>query len=133
MKRTIACFYMLFILLGLAACGNTAQVQQPEPSAAVHTSLELLSAAPGDGIQNVSQPEKQSRILVAYFSATGTTKQVAGMIAEQTGADLYEITPEIPYTPADLNYGDSSSRTTAEQNNSSSRPAISGSIERIDN
>ena len=124
---------MLFILLGLAACGNTAQVQQPEPSAAVHTSLELLSAAPGDGIQNVSQPEKQSRILVAYFSATGTTKQVAGMIAEQTGADLYEITPEIPYTPADLNYGDSSSRTTAEQNNSSSRPAISGSIERIDN
>ena len=133
MKQTIACFCMLFTLLGLAACGNTAQVQRPEQSAAVQTLPEPSSAVHSGDALDESQPEKQGRILVAYFSAAGTTKQVAGMIAEQTGADLYEITPEIPYTPADLDYGDSSSRTTAEQSDSSARPAISGTVDHMEN
>lgn len=133
MKRTIAYFCILFTLLGLAACGNTAQVQQPEQSTAVQTLPELLSTVHRGDAPDKSQPEKQGRILVAYFSATGTTEQVAGIIAEQIGADLYEITPETPYTPADLDYGDSSSRTTAEQSNSSARPTISGSVDRMEN
>ena len=72
---------------------------------------------------------KDSRTLVAYFSCTGTTERIAGMIAEQTGAELYEITPEIPYTQADLNYGDSSSRATVEQREPSARPAITGEVD----
>lgn len=69
-----------------------------------------------------------NKILVAYFSCTGTTKQIAEMAAEQTGANLYEITPQTPYTAADLNYSNPSSRATAEQNDPSARPAISGSV-----
>lgn len=69
------------------------------------------------------------KILVAYFSATNTTEKIAGYIAEELPADLYEIVPEIPYTSADLNYGDSSSRTSIEMNDPDARPAISGSIE----
>ena len=65
-----------------------------------------------------------SDILVAYFSATGTTKGVAERIAAVTGGDLYEILPVDPYTAADLNYNDRSSRSTSEQNDKNARPEI---------
>lgn len=73
-------------------------------------------------------PEK-NRILVAYFSATNTTERLAGFIADGLHSDLYEIVPEIQYTSADLNYGDSQSRTSIEMNDPNARPAISGSVE----
>ena len=62
--------------------------------------------------------------LVAYFSPTGTTKKAAQKLAGLTGADLYEIRPEIPYTTADLNWQDSGSRSSVEMKDSASRPAI---------
>ncbi len=70
-------------------------------------------------------------ILVAYFSCTGTTKPLAEYAAEYLNADLYEIRPEVPYTNADLNYSNSSSRTTKEQNDPKARPAISGKVENM--
>lgn len=69
-----------------------------------------------------------NHVLVAYFSATNTTEKIAGYIADGLNADLYEIVPEVPYTSADLNYNNSSSRTTIEMNDPDSRPAISGSV-----
>ena len=63
---------------------------------------------------------------MAYFSATGTTKGVAEKIAAVTGGDLYEIVPAEPYTDADLNYNDRSSRSTKEQDDKDARPAIAG-------
>lgn len=65
-------------------------------------------------------------MLVAYFSATGTTKAAAGRVAEATGGDLYEIRPEQPYTAADLDYTDRRSRSSVEMNDPQSRPAING-------
>ena len=65
-----------------------------------------------------------SDILVAYFSATGTTKGVAERIATVTGGDLYEILAADPYTDDDLNYNDKSSRSTSEQNDKNARPEI---------
>ena len=65
-----------------------------------------------------------SDILVAYFSATGTTKGVAERIAAVTGGDLYEILAADPYTDDDLNYNDKSSRSTSEQNDKNARPEI---------
>ena len=66
------------------------------------------------------------KILVAYFSCTGNTKGVAKLIASEMGADLYEITPKIPYTDEDLNYNNSNSRATKEQNDDNARPEIEG-------
>ncbi len=56
------------------------------------------------------------KVLVAHFSATGSTERVAGYIAEATGGDLFELEPANPYTSADLDYGNSSSRVTREHN-----------------
>ncbi|SEH63752.1 MULTISPECIES: flavodoxin [Atopobiaceae] len=66
--------------------------------------------------------------LVAYFSASGTTAKVAKDLAAATGADLFEIEPENPYSSADLNWQDKKSRTTIEMNDESCRPAIAGEV-----
>lgn len=68
------------------------------------------------------------KILVAYFSCTGTTKSVAQKLAQAIGADMYEIKPSKPYTSADLNWNNKSSRSSVEMNNLSSRPAITGNV-----
>ena len=62
--------------------------------------------------------------LVAYFSASGTTKKTAEMVAEAAGADLYEITPAVAYTKADLNWMDKKSRSSVEMNDKKFRPEI---------
>lgn len=73
-----------------------------------------------------------SQTLVTYFSASGVTANAAKILAQAAGADLYEIKPEVPYTRADLNWMDKKSRSTVEMNNPSSRPAINGKIERME-
>lgn len=69
------------------------------------------------------------KILVAYFSATGTTAALARSLAEAAGADLYEIRPETPYTPADLDWGNPKSRSSIEmKDNPQFRPPIEGAL-----
>ncbi|MBQ7221493.1 MAG: NAD(P)H-dependent oxidoreductase [Synergistaceae bacterium] len=65
-----------------------------------------------------------SNKLVAYFSASGVTGSVAKKLAEATGADLYEIRPKVPYTSADLNWNNASSRSSLEMKDKSSRPEL---------
>ena len=65
-----------------------------------------------------------SKKLVAYFSASGVTESVAEALAEAVSADIYEIKPEVPYTSADLNWQDKSSRSSVEMSDKSSRPAL---------
>ena len=62
--------------------------------------------------------------LVAFFSASGTTKKVADMIAEEAKADLFEIEPKIPYTKADLDWMDKKSRSSVEMSDKKYRPEI---------
>ena len=62
--------------------------------------------------------------LVAYFSASGTTKSIAEMIAEAAKADLYEIAPKRPYSKADLNWMDKKSRSSVEMSDKKSRPEL---------
>lgn len=64
--------------------------------------------------------------LVAYFSVSGVTKKTAEMVAEAAGADLYEITPKVPYTKADLNWMDKKARSTVEMNDKKFRPELGG-------
>ena len=62
--------------------------------------------------------------LVAYFSAGGTTKKVAEMIANCANVDLIEITPKTPYTERDLNWMDKKSRSSVEMSDKKFRPEI---------
>ena len=70
-----------------------------------------------------------NKILVAYFSATGTTAGVAQKLATAINADLFEIKPQQPYTDADLNWRDQNSRSSVEMSNRDSRPAIADKVE----
>lgn len=67
-----------------------------------------------------------SKKLVAYFSASGTTKKVAEIAAEGAKADLFEIEPKIPYTKADLDWMDKKSRSSVEMSDKKFRPEIIG-------
>ena len=73
-----------------------------------------------------AQNRQDSRVLVAYFSATGTTAKAAERLAHVTGGTLYEIRPETAYTSADLDWHDSSSRSSVEMKDPAARPAITG-------
>lgn len=66
-----------------------------------------------------------SKKLVTYFSASGETANLAKALADAAQAELYEISPEAPYTNADLNWNNPQSRSTIEMRDVSSRPAIS--------
>lgn len=82
------------------------------------------AAAAGAVTAGDNQPADKAeggKTLVAYYSASGNTKAVAEYIAKAAGADLYEITPEQPYTSADLNWNDSNSRVSREHNDVSLR------------
>ncbi len=83
--------------------------------------------------QDITEQETDmgTKILVVYFSCTGTTKPLAEYAAEILEADLYEIVPEEPYTEADLAYY-TDGRADREQNDPDFRPAISGGVENMD-
>ncbi|MBQ4277595.1 MAG: NAD(P)H-dependent oxidoreductase [Bacteroidaceae bacterium] len=93
----------------------------------------LMAISLGVCAQNKTKDMKQTKTLVAYFSASGTTKGVATLLAEVTGADLHEIKPEKPYTEADLDWRNNQSRSSVEMKDKKSRPAITGKIDNMDN
>lgn len=103
--------------LALAACSHgTGDSSSTTSSASSETESSQESASASE--------TKGASSIVVYFSATGTTKGIAERLASLTGSDIYEIVPAEPYTTENLDYNDSSSRTTIEQNNASARPAL---------
>ena len=145
MKKMISIIAAAALAFTLTACGGSSQAatdthdtQAAENStpAAVEEQKETVEAAeqteaqPEAAQETAAEPASEepaaahSDVLVAYFSAIGTTKGVAERIASVTGGDLYEILAAEPYTEADLNYNDNSSRSTSEQNDKSVRPEI---------
>ena len=72
-----------------------------------------------------------SKVLVAYFSASGTTKKAASLLAKVANADLVEIRPEEPYSGGDLDWTNKRSRSTIEMNDPNSRPIIGNRVENI--
>lgn len=135
MKKAIAILLSLTMILGLVACGNSAsQTEKPSTEdTSVESKADTNSAENSTDKENTDNQDVQDhKVLVAYFSATGTTKGVAEHIANGLNADIYEIVPEDPYTDADLNYNDNNSRTTIEMNDPNARPAISGSVENME-
>ena len=108
MKRIISVLAVVLLAIGLTACGN-------DETQATHDAAQTVQA---------ESSEENSGVLVVYFSATGTTKGVAEKIASITGADTYEIKAAQEYTDDDLNWNDSNSRSTKEQNDLAARPEI---------
>lgn len=70
--------------------------------------------------------------LVAYFSASGTTKKLAGKLASAIGADLHEIKPEVKYTAKDLDWNDKKSRSSVEMSDKSFRPAVANAVDHME-
>lgn len=91
-----------------------------------------LSAVASDNNQSqFNDMNNNSKKLVAYFSATGTTMEAATLLAKVADAQLHEIVPETRYTPADLNWRDKNSRSSIEMKDKSSRPAIANRVENM--
>lgn len=74
-----------------------------------------------------------SKTLVAYFSLTGTTANLASLIASLAQGDLFEIKPSVEYTKPDLDWQNKESRTSKEHEDPSSRPAIEGKVNNFEN
>ena len=86
--------------------------------------INACNAKPTPQVTQEKPMLSNQKVLVAYFSATGTTKQVAENLAKATNADIYEIKPVVAYTDADLNWRNSNSRSSVEMNDKSSRPEM---------
>ena len=142
MKKLTAILLAAMMVLSLAACGNEANsTGNTEPSqngteaeAPVDTNNETnATSEPTDSAPSEpSEAPEGGKILVAYFSATNNTEGIAQKLADGLGADLYEITPAEPYTDADLDYGNSKSRSSVEMDDPGARPVISGSVENME-
>jgi len=150
-RKMIGIVCMMAMLVCLTACGSSGGSQEtdgkpdtPETTVSqqeeTDESLDTGAAEPtgeqdspvAESADTEEMGEGNSKVLVAYFSATGTTKTLAEYAADAMGADLYEIVPEEPYTDDDLNYSDRNTRATVEQNDINARPAISGSVENME-
>ncbi|MBP5644428.1 MAG: NAD(P)H-dependent oxidoreductase [Bacteroidales bacterium] len=88
-------------------------------------------AQKNNGNNNPQNNTTMKKTLVTYFSATGTTKAAAERLAKECNADLFEIAPEVPYTAADLDWRDKTSRSTLEMKDKTSRPAIATKCDNI--
>ena len=122
MKKLLTIVLAALMILCLDACSNKAETVSEETSVSENT--EPAKEENVESSETQGKTETEGKVLVAYFSATGTTKGVAGKIAKLTGGDLYEIVPIEAYSDADLNWNDSNSRSTKEQNDKSVRPGI---------
>lgn len=81
---------------------------------------------------NVNAASKQKKkVLVVYFSATGTTKSAAKKIKKAANGTLYQIKAADPYTSADLNYSNNNCRANVEQKDETVRPKVKGKVKNI--
>ena len=141
MKKLVSVLLVLTLLLAFAACGSTndessssapQQTSASNSAPAEESSRTNDSSASGEGAggsNSSSTPaETGANALVVYFSWSGNTENVAKAIQSQTDSDIFEIVPATPYSD-DYNTVLDVAR---EEPRSNARPAISGSIENIE-
>ena len=142
MKKWTSLLLALAMALSLAACGNSGtQENTSEPPASVSGSIAEETPAPTDTEAPAEEPaeepseepaesetpttEDSSSVLIAYFSWSGNTEQVAQIIQQETGGDLFEIAPAAPYTD---DYDELLDIAQQEQADSA-RPELAGQVE----
>jgi len=130
MKPIFKLNILLLTILLLLACASMCSKSSTNNAGtgAINTAD---SSSETEEVSNMTETVNEPKILVAYFSCTGNTRSVAEQITNVLKADIHEIKPETPYTSADLNWRDNSSRSSVENGDPSARPTISGSIENI--
>ena len=142
MKKWTSLLLTLTTVLFLAACGNSGtQENTSEPPASVSGSTTEETPAPTDTEAPAEEPaeepseepaesetpttEDSSSVLIAYFSWSGNTEQVAQIIQQETGGDLFEIAPATPYTD---DYNELLDIAQQEQSDKA-RPELAGQVE----
>lgn len=118
MKKMVTFITVVIMTMGMmVGCGtNSSNPQGAQDDSTAVTVSENKSTkenteTAGDTETNTND---RGKVLVVYYSATGSTKAVAETIADTTGGDLFEITPKEPYTSDDLNWSDDNSRVSRE-------------------
>lgn len=144
MKRTLSLFLTMALMLTFAACGpkDGQESNSSSPAPEGDTPASATPETPPENQRSDTAPTEEQapegtddggkKILIAYFSATNSTEGIANHLESILDADLYEIVPETPYTSDDLNYNDSSSRSSQEMDDPDARPAISGSVDNME-
>ena len=94
---------------------------------AASLTLSARGSSAGSSAGPAAAPEGKS--IVVYYSATDNTKRAAEIIAKESGSDIYAITPKVPYTEADLDYDNGSSRVSQEHKDGAIRPEYTGDVE----
>ena len=121
MKKLISVMLTGVMAMGLlAGCGSSsesAEEDSSEQAAQEETQDDTEETAEGAS----DAASGSGNVLIAYYSATGNTEEVANVIADATGGDLFELEPVEPYTDDDLNWTDDNSRVSQEHEDESLR------------
>ena len=125
-KKLIIIIVIALVFVGFVVIGNIAY-NLTDGANEIKTTNEVKETKETNNVQINEKDDK--KVAVVYFSATGTTKEVAELIKDETNADIFEIIPKQKYTSEDLNYGDKNTRATKEQNDENARPEIENSID----
>lgn len=113
-KNVMLCIAALTLTAaGLTACGNADAADTPEQSIPTLSETEETTTESAETESDETSSDA-SKTLVVYFSATGNTESAAEAIAKATDGDVFAIMPETPYTAADLDWTDDSSRVSVE-------------------
>ena len=124
MKKLLTMLLAGALVLSLAACGGETAPEETEEETAQPTTEPEEPAAEAEDAEDAA-PEEDGGTLIAYFSWSGTTEQVAQLIQEATGGDLFEITPAVPYTD---DYDELLDIARQEQSDSA-RPELAAQVE----
>lgn len=140
--KLISSIMLLIFTCCLCACGNTTsqdntsseKLNQDEKQVEIVGSTSDDASNENEDVtsNNDTDDDTSKHILVVYFSRTGNTKQLAKYAVEYYGADEFEIEAKVPYTDEDIDYGNSDSRTSKEQNDASARPEIANTVENME-
>lgn len=136
-KRFLVMMLSMMLATGLVACGSGATNNQAENETTPETQEQTTETTVLESETTESETtesktgtteeaeantdEESGKVLVVYYSATGHTKAVAEVIADETGADLFEVVPAELYTDEDLDWTESDSRVSIEHNNPDAR------------
>lgn len=127
MKKLITLMLSAMLVFLLTACPENT-ISETEPKEASTENVESSSkeqSTPKESSNELSKEQstkqQDNKSLVVYYSSTGNTKTVAKYIADETGADLFELVPKELYTSDDLNWNNKDSRVCVEHNNSDKR------------